>query len=67
MDAKDVVLNDRRQGQVVAHVDAVLPHANILVLSQALIVEAVVLGDLTTLVVAPKKDDAVGVAGLQRE
>mmetsp|Transcript_3207 Transcript_3207/g.13915 ORF Transcript_3207/g.13915 Transcript_3207/m.13915 type:complete len:312 (+) Transcript_3207:1674-2609(+) len=64
--AEDLVLDSRRQGQVVEHVGDVLPHVRVAVLAQALVVEAVHLRDLPRLVVAADDGDAIGVANLER-
>mmetsp|Transcript_6523 Transcript_6523/g.14256 ORF Transcript_6523/g.14256 Transcript_6523/m.14256 type:complete len:206 (-) Transcript_6523:14-631(-) len=58
--AEDLLLNERRQGQVVKEVGEVLPHVSAAVLAQALIVETVDLRDLTALVVASEDSNAVG-------
>mmetsp|Transcript_6316 Transcript_6316/g.26154 ORF Transcript_6316/g.26154 Transcript_6316/m.26154 type:complete len:296 (+) Transcript_6316:1482-2369(+) len=65
--AEDLVLDSRRQGQVVEHVGDVLPHVRVAVLAQALVVEAVHLRDLSALVVTPDQEYAVGVPNLERQ
>ena len=65
--AEDLLVDDGRQADVVEDLRAVLPHANRAVLAQALVVEAVHLGDLTRLVVAAYERDAVRIAHLERE
>mmetsp|Transcript_4466 Transcript_4466/g.20266 ORF Transcript_4466/g.20266 Transcript_4466/m.20266 type:complete len:299 (-) Transcript_4466:489-1385(-) len=65
--AEDLVLDSRRQGQVVEHVGDVLPHVRVAVLAQALVVEAVHLRDLPALVVTPDQEYAVGVPNLERQ
>ena len=66
VEAEDAVLHDGRHGEVVEGVGEVLPYVGIAVLSEALVVEAVHLGDLATLVVAPEDGDAVPVPDLER-
>jgi hypothetical protein len=65
MKAKDLVLHDCSQGQVVKQVGQVLPHVRISVLAQALVIKPVDLSDLTTLVVASQNRDAILEAHLQ--
>ena len=59
MQAEDLVLDDGGQWQVIEQVGEVLPHVRVAVLTQAFVIEAVDLGDLTTLVIAPKNGDPV--------
>ena len=63
--AEDLVLDDGGQRQVIEEVGEVLPHVRVAVLAQTLVVEAVDLGDLATLVIAPQDRDAVLEAHLQ--
>ena len=63
--AEDLVVNQRRQGQVVEKIGEELPHIRIAVFAQALVVEAVDLGDLAGLVVAAQDGDALRVADLE--
>lgn len=67
MNAKYLVVNNRRQGDVVEDLGAVLPHGNGAVLAQTLVVEAIDLGDLTRLVIAAYERDTIGIANLERE
>jgi len=62
---KDLVIDERRQGQVVKEIREEFPHVCVAVLAQALIVEAVYLRDLTALVVAAEDGDAAWVANLE--
>jgi hypothetical protein len=66
VEAEDSVLDDGRHGEVVEGVGEVLPYVGVAVLSEALVVEAVHLGDLATLVVAPEDGDAMAVPDLER-
>lgn len=61
---EDLVLDDRRQRQVVEQVREQLPHVARAVLSHTLVEKAVNLRDLPTLVVATEQMDAVGVPRL---
>jgi len=65
MQAENAVLNDCSQLQVVEEGGEVLPHIGVAVLPQALIVEAVDLGDLLALVISTKNSDAVRIADFQ--
>ena len=65
MKTEDLVVDKGREGQVVEEVGEVLPDVGIAVLPQALVVEAVDLGNLARLVVATKNGDALGVADLE--
>ena len=65
MHGEDLVLDDGREAQVVEDLGAVPPHVDRSVLAEALVVEAVDLGDLPALVVAPDEGDAIGVAHLE--
>ena len=62
--AEDAVIDDCGETEVVEYLRAVLPHIHAPVLFQALIVEAVHLGDLPALVVSSDEGDAVGVPDL---
>mmetsp|Transcript_28437 Transcript_28437/g.82252 ORF Transcript_28437/g.82252 Transcript_28437/m.82252 type:complete len:203 (-) Transcript_28437:253-861(-) len=65
VDGEDLVLNDGRKAEIVKDLRAVPPNIDAAVLAQALVVEAVDLGDLPTLVVAADEGDAIGVADLE--
>lgn len=67
MHAEDASVHQRSQAEAVEHLHALLPHVHRPELPQALVVEAVHLGDLTTLVVSAQQRQAVRVAQLQRE
>lgn len=60
-----MVLNDGCQRQVIEQVGEVLPDVGIAILAEALIIEAVDLGDLPTLVVASENRDSVLEAHLE--
>ncbi len=66
MEAEDLVLYDGRHGQVVEQICEALPHVGVPVFSEALVVEAVNLGDLAGLVVAPEDSDSVLEPDLER-
>ena len=65
--AEDLVVDERRQGQVVEEVGEEFPHVRVAVFAQALVVEAVDLRDLARLVVAAQDGDALGVADFERD
>mmetsp|Transcript_2475 Transcript_2475/g.5709 ORF Transcript_2475/g.5709 Transcript_2475/m.5709 type:complete len:382 (+) Transcript_2475:167-1312(+) len=67
VDGKYLVLDDGREGKVVEDFGAVPPDVDAAKLAEALVVEAVDLGDLSALVVATDEGDAVGISYLQRE
>jgi len=63
--AENFVINDGSQSEVIEDGRAVPPHIGRTVLSEALIVEAVHLGNLSALVVASNQSDSFGVSYLQ--
>ena len=63
--AEDLVVDHRRQTEVVEDLGAVAPHVHRAVLPQTLVVEAVDLRDLPRLVVAADEGNAVGITHLQ--
>mmetsp|Transcript_10129 Transcript_10129/g.20593 ORF Transcript_10129/g.20593 Transcript_10129/m.20593 type:complete len:302 (-) Transcript_10129:249-1154(-) len=65
--AEELVVYDGGDGQKVEQIRDHLPHVRRAVLPQALVVEAVHLGDLARLVVAPDDRDALGVPHLEGE
>lgn len=65
MQAEDVSFDDGSQGKVVEEGGEVLPYICVSVFPEALVVEAVDLGDLLTLVVTSKDSDSVRVPDLQ--
>lgn len=62
MYTEDLIVDDNRQRQKVEHVGEIVPDIRIAVLSGALGVEAVRLGDTARLVVATNEVDSVWVA-----
>lgn len=67
MNAENLVVNDSGKRNVVENLSAVLPDTNRAVLSQALVIEPVYLGDLSRLVIAANERDAVGIADFECE
>lgn len=63
--AEDLVVDERGEGEVVEEVGEVLPHVGVAVLAEALIVESVHLRDLPGLVVAAEDCDALWVSDLE--
>ena len=62
--AEDVLLDDGGQGQVVEQAGELLPNFGVTILTEALIVESIDLGDLLGLVVSTKDSDTVGITNL---
>ena len=67
MEAEHGIINHRCQRQVIEGLGEELPHVGVAVLAQALVVEAIHLGDLAGLVVAAEDGDAAGVADLESD
>ena len=61
MKAEDTVLNDSSERQVIEQTCEVLPHVGISIFSQALVIEAVDLGDLLALMITSQNGDSVWV------
>ena len=66
MDAKDLVVNNSSQRQIIENFCAIAPYIHRAVLSETFIVETVDLCDLSTLVVASNKRDSFWVSHLQK-
>ena len=47
MEAENLLLNDRSQGQVVKEISKILPHIGVAVFAEALVIETVNLGNLS--------------------
>ena len=67
MEAEDLILDDGGKREVIEEVGQVLPHVRVAVLSEALVVEAVNLGDLPTLVVTSEDCDPVPIAHFEAD
>jgi len=67
MEAENLVFDDSSQGQVIEQLSELLPDVGVTVLPQALVVEAVDLGDLSRLVIASQDRDTVLEAHLERD
>lgn len=65
MEAEDLVVDEGGEWEVVEEVGEVLPDVGVAVLAEALVVEAVNLGDLAGLVVSTEDGDALWVADLE--
>lgn len=65
VETEDLAIDKSGEGEVVKEVGEVLPDVGVAVLAQALVVEAVDLGNLAGLVVATQDGDALGVADLK--
>ena len=59
MQTENLILDDSCERQIVEEVGEVLPHVGVAVLAEALVVEAVDLGDLSALVVASQDSDSL--------
>ena len=64
MKAEDLVLDQSCERQVVEKISEVLPHVGVPVFAEALVVEAINLGDLAGLMVSTENRDALGVSNL---
>lgn len=62
MDTEEIVIDYRCQGEIVEDVGAVSPDVERAVFSEALVVEAIDLSDLSTLVIASDEGDEIGVS-----
>lgn len=65
MKTKDLILNQRREGEVVEEVGEILPNVCIAILAQAFVVKAVDLSNLTRLVVTTKDGYSLRIANLE--
>ena len=65
MKTEDLVFDQGGQGEIVEQVGEVLPDVGVAVFAEALVVEAVDLGDLAGLVVPTEDGDALGVSDLE--
>ena len=61
-----LVVNQRREREIVKEIGKVLPHVRVSVLAETLVVEAVHLGDLSRLVVTTQDRHSVAVSHLER-
>lgn len=67
VETEDLVLNESSEGEVVKEVGEVFPHVGVAVFAQALVVEAVHLGDLAGFVVSAEDGNTLRVADLQAD
>lgn len=67
MDAKERVVDESAKAQIIENIRAVAPDVDRTILPQALVVEAIHLGDLSRLVVAADKRDAVRVTDFKAQ
>lgn len=65
MEAEYLAINECRQRQVIKQVRKEFPHIRVAVLSQALIVEAIDLGDLSGFVIAAQDRNSFPVSNLK--
>jgi len=63
--AEDLILDDRRERQVVENLSTISPNVDRAVLSKALVVKAIYLRNLPRLVVAADQCDAVRISNLE--
>lgn len=62
MDAKDLVVDDYREGEEIEHVGKVVPYVRVSIFARAFCVETVRLRDAARFVVTPDEVDSVRVA-----
>lgn len=62
MESKNLIFDDRCEGQIVEEISKELPDISVAVFSHALIVKTIHLGDLPTLVIASQNRKSVFVA-----
>ena len=67
MHRKYLPLDDGTETQIIEDLRTVAPHVDAPVFAQALVIEAVYLGDLSGFVVSADEGDSVGVADFQGE
>jgi hypothetical protein len=65
METENLILDDSSQGQIIKELCELFPDVRVPVFPQALIVETIYLGDLSTLVVSSEDSESVLVADLQ--
>jgi len=65
--AEDLVVNKGSERKVVEQISEVLPHIGVTVLSKALVIEAVDLGDLAGLVVTTEDCDALRISDFESD
>ena len=65
METEDLVVDQGGKGQVVKQVCKVFPNIGVAVLAEALVVEAVYLGNLTRFVVTTEDGDTLRVSNLE--
>lgn len=64
---EDLVFNESCEGKVVEKVGEVFPHVGVAIFAQALVIEAIHLGDLAGFVVSTKNRNTLGVADLEAD
>lgn len=65
MEAEDLVVDEGGKRKVVKEICEVFPNVGVAILSEALIVEAIDLGDLAGFVITTEYGDALGVSDLE--
>jgi hypothetical protein len=65
MEAKDGVVNQCSEREVVEQIRKELPYISIAIFTEAFVVETVDLGDLSGFMVASKDGDSVGIANFE--
>jgi len=63
----DLVLDESCEGEIIEQIGEVPPYVGVPVLSQALVVEAVDLGDLAGFVVSSEDGDSIAIPQLHRD
>jgi hypothetical protein len=64
MNAENLIIDDSREGQIIKDLCAVAPYVDRTILSQALIVEAIDLGDLSAFMITSNQGDSFWVSHL---
>jgi hypothetical protein len=65
VEAEDLIVNERGEGEVVEEIGEVFPNVGIAVFSETLVVEAIYLSDLTGFMITTENCDALGVSDFE--
>jgi len=67
MNTEYLVINNSRKGQKIKYFGAITPHINWAILSEAFVIKAVNLGNLSWFVVASDKGDSISISYFKRQ
>ena len=67
MKTENLVFDESSEGKVVEKVGEVFPHVGVAIFAQALVIEAIHLGDLAGFVVSTKNRNTLGVTDLEAD